>query len=178
MNFETALAKSMENPFEQNAYEKAGVRIEASKFENLPEMEKRQFAIFGPKADEIYESYKAVIHWLKLPYVHDNFGEDHLARRKWFKTLSKEENLEMLDNKFRNNPVTVMVLHLNNLKMLLELPPNDANPPLSDNKINFTKLRQTHDASERRRIMEAFEGQCETIIDYLNARVRKRKLAA
>lgn len=182
MNFEAALsANQLENPFEQHPYKKAEVHVEPSKFEGLSELNRSQFAIFGAKADEIYESYQAIIHWLKLPYVHDNFGEDHLARRAWFKTLNKEEYSEMLKNKFRNNPAGVLAMHIKQLKIFLKKSrflPLDSERLFPDNSQNFAKLKQSHVAEERRAVMENFEAQCQAIIEYLNSCVSRQKLAA
>ncbi|MDD5438549.1 MAG: hypothetical protein PHC70_05435 [Patescibacteria group bacterium] len=179
--FEASTAKlENENPFQMSPYEVAAVRIEPSKFEAMPELDRAQFNVFGSIADDIYDSYKAIMHWLKLPYVHDNFEEDHLARRKWFETLSKEQNLEMLENKFRNNPAGVLAAHINYLKTLLKkshfLPTNLS--LFTDNKPNFKKLHQTHVAEERRAVMENFESQCLAIISYLESCLESKKLAA
>ncbi|MFA6099352.1 MAG: hypothetical protein WC750_00560 [Patescibacteria group bacterium] len=172
---------SSENPPQKKtAYETAGINIEHSEHKHLSEMDRSRFEVFGSSADGIYESYKAVINWLKLPYVQDNFGEDHMARREWFKTLSKEENLEMLKNKFRNNPVAVLAMNLNNLKMLLKrsghLPDPDKLFP--DNKPNFIILRQSHNPAERKAVMQQIESQCEAIIDYLESYINSQKIAA
>lgn len=173
---------SNENPFKnQSAYEKAQVRIETSAYETYPEMTRAEFKIFGAVGDEMYDAYKAILDWLKLPYVHDNFGEDHLARREWFKTLDKEQNLEMLKNKFRNNPVSVLAMNINNLKSLLarnKTMPADSATLFPDNKSKFVKLRQTHVADKRRIIMEEIEIQCENIIAFLEQCVTHQKIAA
>jgi hypothetical protein len=150
------------------------IRVEETAYKDFPVLGEEDFKVFGQQAQDIYEAYAEVVKWLKMPYLHDDFT-DHLERSAWLKGLSPEERSRMMDNKFRNNPVAIAILNLNNLKSYLAQVKGGSSVTFPDLRPERTLLPTVTDPVGRQEVMSRIEHKMKEGIQGLEKLLTKQE---